>query len=69
MGITPEILPVIVTIALARGATRMARDEVVVKRLMSVEDLGNIDVLCCDKTGTLTQGLSLIHISEPTRPY
>ncbi len=56
VGITPEILPVIVTIALARGATRMARDEVVVKRLMSVEDLGNIDVLCCDKTGTLTQG-------------
>ena len=56
VGITPEILPVIVTISLARGATRMAKDEVVVKRLMSVEDLGNIDVLCSDKTGTLTEG-------------
>jgi Mg2+-importing ATPase len=56
VGITPEVLPAIVTISLARGALRMARDEVVVKRLMSVEDLGNIDVLCCDKTGTLTLG-------------
>ncbi|HWB39636.1 MAG TPA: magnesium-translocating P-type ATPase [Gemmatimonadales bacterium] len=56
VGITPEVLPAILTISLARGARRMARDEVVVKRLMSVEDLGNIDVLCCDKTGTLTAG-------------
>jgi Mg2+-importing ATPase len=44
VGITPEVLPVIVTIVLARGAQRMARDRVVVKRLMSVEDLGNIDL-------------------------
>ena len=56
VGITPEVLPAIVTITLARGAHRMARDQVVVKRLMSVEDLGNVDVLCCDKTGTLTVG-------------
>lgn len=56
VGITPEILPIIVTIALARGALRMAKDEVVVKRLMSVEDLGNVDILCSDKTGTLTEG-------------
>ena len=56
VGITPEVLPVVVTVALARGAHRMARDRVVVKRLMSVEDLGNIDLLCCDKTGTLTAG-------------
>jgi Mg2+-importing ATPase len=56
VGITPEVLPAIVTIALARGALRMARDQVVVKRLISVEDLGNIDILCCDKTGTLTSG-------------
>jgi Mg2+-importing ATPase len=56
VGITPEALPIIVTIALSRGALRMARDKLVVKRLMSVEDLGNVDVLCCDKTGTLTQG-------------
>jgi Mg2+-importing ATPase len=56
VGITPEVLPAIVTISLARGALRMARDEVVVRRLMSVEDLGNVDILCCDKTGTLTEG-------------
>jgi Mg2+-importing ATPase len=56
VGITPEVLPAIVTITLARGALRMARDQVVVKRLISVEDLGNIDILCCDKTGTLTAG-------------
>jgi len=56
VGITPEALPVIVTIALSRGALRMAKAKVIIKRLVSVEDLGNIDVLCCDKTGTLTQG-------------
>lgn len=56
VGITPEVLPAIVTITLARGAHRMSRDQVVVKRLMSVEDLGNVDLLCCDKTGTLTAG-------------
>jgi Mg2+-importing ATPase len=56
VGITPEALPIILTIALSRGALRMARDKLVVKRLMSVEDLGNVDILCCDKTGTLTQG-------------
>lgn len=56
VGITPEMLPAIVTITLANGALRMARDRVVVKRLASVEDLGNVDVLCCDKTGTLTLG-------------
>jgi Mg2+-importing ATPase len=56
VGITPEALPVIVTIALSRGASRMAREHVVVKRLVAVEDLGNIDLLCCDKTGTLTEG-------------
>ncbi|HEU5042424.1 MAG TPA: HAD-IC family P-type ATPase, partial [Gemmatimonadales bacterium] len=61
VGITPEVLPVIVTVALARGAHRMARDRVVVKRLMSVEDLGNIDLLCCDKTGTLTTGTFSVH--------
>lgn len=56
VGITPEVLPAIVTITLSNGALRMARDRVVVKRLASVEDLGNVDVLCCDKTGTLTKG-------------
>ncbi|MGB9911527.1 MAG: magnesium-translocating P-type ATPase [Microgenomates group bacterium] len=61
VGITPELLPVIITITLSQGALKMARKKVVVKRLISVEDLGNIDTLCFDKTGTLTKGvLSLI---------
>jgi Mg2+-importing ATPase len=56
VGITPEVLPVIITMTLSSGALSMARQQVVVKRLISVEDLGNVDVLCCDKTGTLSQG-------------
>jgi Mg2+-importing ATPase len=61
VGITPEVLPAIVAITLANGALRMARDQVVVKRLSAVEDLGNVDVLCCDKTGTLTLGEFALH--------
>jgi Mg2+-importing ATPase len=56
VGITPEMLPIIMTITLSNGALRMSKDKVIVKRLASVEDLGNIDTLCCDKTGTLTEG-------------
>ncbi len=56
VGITPEVLPVIMTITLAKGARRMAEDHVITKRLVAIEDLGNMDVLCCDKTGTLTEG-------------
>jgi Mg2+-importing ATPase len=56
VGIAPEALPAVITVTLATGALRMARDKVVTRRLMSVEDLGNLDVLCCDKTGTLTEG-------------
>jgi len=56
VGITPEVLPIIITIALSTGALKMAEKKVIVKRLASVEDLGNIDTLCCDKTGTLTEG-------------
>ncbi|MFE1959610.1 magnesium-translocating P-type ATPase [Streptomyces sp. NPDC059479] len=56
VGLTPEMLPVIVTTALARGAARLARDHaVIVKRLPALHDLGAVDVLCLDKTGTLTQ--------------
>lgn len=55
VGLTPELLPMIVTITLARGAERMARDRVVVKRLSAIHDLGQMDVLCTDKTGTLTE--------------
>jgi Mg2+-importing ATPase len=61
VGITPEVLPAIVAITLANGALRMARDKVVVKRLAAVEDLGNVDILCCDKTGTLTRGEFSLH--------
>ncbi len=56
VGIAPELLPAITTITLSRGALKIAKKKVIVKRLMSVEDLGNIDTLCTDKTGTLTKG-------------
>ncbi|MCV7423714.1 magnesium-translocating P-type ATPase [Mycobacterium yunnanensis] len=55
VGLTPEMLPVIVTANLARGATRLARDRVIVNRLEAIQDLGAMDVLCVDKTGTLTE--------------
>ncbi|WP_336966112.1 magnesium-translocating P-type ATPase [Sphingobium aquiterrae] len=55
VGLTPELLPMIMTVALARGAQRMARAQVVVKRLSAIHDLGEIDILCTDKTGTLTE--------------
>jgi len=56
VGITPEVLPVIMTITLSSGALAMSKKKVVCKRLASVENLGNMDTLCCDKTGTLTEG-------------
>jgi P-type Mg2+ transporter len=56
IGIVPEMMPGIVTIALSRGAHKMAERQVIVKRLASMENLGNVDVLCTDKTGTLTEG-------------
>ena len=57
VGLTPEALPIIITISLSRGAFKMAEQKVVIKKLASVEDFGNIDILCCDKTGTLTEGI------------
>lgn len=56
VGLTPQLLPAIVTVSLASGARRLARRRVVVKRLVSIEDLGNIEILFTDKTGTLTEG-------------
>jgi Mg2+-importing ATPase len=56
VGLTPQLLPAIVTVSLASGARTLARKRVVVKRLISIEDLGNIEVLFTDKTGTLTEG-------------
>lgn len=55
VGLTPELLPMVVSVTLARGAIRMARQRVVVKRLAAIQDLGSMDVLCTDKTGTLTE--------------
>jgi P-type Mg2+ transporter len=56
VGLTPQLLPALVTISLSTGAKRLAERKVVVKRLVSIEDLGNIAVLFTDKTGTLTEG-------------
>lgn len=55
VGLTPELLPMIMTVTLSRGARRMASQKVIVKRLSSIHDLGAMDVLCVDKTGTLTE--------------
>lgn len=57
VGITPELLPAIVSVTLARGARRMATDGVIVRRLEAIENLGSMDILCTDKTGTLTEGV------------
>jgi Mg2+-importing ATPase len=54
VGMTPEMLPMIVTVCLSRGAIGMSRKKVIVKRLNSIQNLGAMDVLCADKTGTLT---------------
>jgi len=55
VGLTPEMLPMIVTVNLAKGAIAMSRKRVIVKRLNSIQNFGAMDVLCTDKTGTLTQ--------------
>lgn len=55
VGLTPEMLPMVVTATLARGAVNMSRKKVIVKRLPSIQDLGAMNILCSDKTGTLTQ--------------
>jgi Mg2+-importing ATPase len=56
VGLTPEFLPMITTVTLSMGAIRMARNKVIVKHLDAIENLGSIDLLCSDKTGTLTSG-------------
>lgn len=56
VGLTPEMLPMIVTVNLSKGAISMARKKVIVKRLNAIQNFGAADVLCTDKTGTLTQG-------------
>jgi len=56
VGLVPELMPAIVTISLSHAAREMAKKKVIVKRQVSIEDFGNMDVLCTDKTGTLTSG-------------
>ncbi len=56
IGLTPQLLPAIVAVNLAHGASRMAAEKTIVRRLASIENLGSMTVLCCDKTGTLTEG-------------
>ena len=55
ISVIPEVLPLVMTFSFSSGARNLAKHQVVVKRLSSVEDLGNIDILCSDKTGTLTE--------------
>ena len=55
IGLTPELLPVIITISLSRGAVRMAKKQVIVKHLPAIQNFGRMDVFCTDKTGTLTE--------------
>ena len=67
VGLTPEFLPMITTVTLGRGAMRMARRKVIVKRLEAIQNFGSIDVLCSDKTGTLTGGeMRLAEHLDPT---
>jgi Mg2+-importing ATPase len=56
VGLTPEFLPMITTVTLGQGALRMAKQKVIVKHLESIQNFGSIDILCSDKTGTLTSG-------------
>lgn len=61
VGLTPQLLPAVISVNLARGAKRMAAANVIVKRLSAIENFGSMDVLCSDKTGTLTEGKVRVH--------
>jgi P-type Mg2+ transporter len=61
IGLTPQLLPAIISVNLAHGAKRMAAEKVIVKRLESIENLGSMNILCSDKTGTLTVGEVKVH--------
>ena len=64
VGLTPQLLPAIISVNLAHGAKRMAEEDVIVRRLSSIENFGSMDVLCSDKTGTLTEGKIELHAAE-----
>ncbi|MGB8216929.1 MAG: magnesium-translocating P-type ATPase [Candidatus Methanoperedens sp.] len=63
VGLTPQLLPAIISVNLAHGAKRMAKQKVIVKRLASIENFGSMNVLCSDKTGTLTEGVVRVNSS------
>lgn len=66
VGLTPELLPMVVSVTLARGALLMAKKKVIVKRLAAIQNLGSMDVFCTDKTGTLTE--AKIRLEQHTNP-
>jgi len=66
VGLTPELLPMVVSVTLARGAMLMAKKKVIVKRLAAIQNLGSMDVFCTDKTGTLTE--AKIRLEQHTDP-
>jgi Mg2+-importing ATPase len=70
VGLTPEMLPMIVTVCLSKGALFMSRKKVIVKKLKSIQNLGAMDVLCTDKTGTITQDKVILekHVDITNRP-
>lgn len=61
VGLAPELLPAIIVTTLAAGAMRLAREKVIVKKLDAIQNLGAMDILCCDKTGTLTTGEAIVY--------
>ncbi len=63
VSVIPEALPLVLTFALTRGALRFAEKDVIVKRLSSVQDLGSVNLLCTDKTGTITEN-RLVHMND-----
>ena len=70
VGLTPELLPMVISVTLSRGALRMAKKHMIVKRLSAIQDLGSMDVLCTDKTGTLTEAKIRLerHVDAEGRP-
>jgi P-type Mg2+ transporter len=70
VGLTPELLPMVISVTLSRGALRMAKKHMIVKRLSAIQDLGSMDVLCTDKTGTLTEAEIRLerHVDAEGRP-
>ena len=70
VGLTPELLPMVVSVTLSRGALHMAKKRVIVKRLASIQNLGSMDILCTDKTGTLTEAKIRLeqHVDVEGRP-